>query len=98
MCYPARHLYEENRNTSAEVQGMSFEIPACEPSSIESLEGDRTNHLQTPQELASRGQHRAGKAMCHHYENFFFSTKAWFKGYYSMCRVPIQPFWRRRDP
>lgn len=55
MCHPARHLYEENRNTSAEVQGMSFEIPACETSSIESLEGDRTYHLQTPQELDLAG-------------------------------------------
>ena len=29
--------------------------------------------------------------MCRHYENFLFSTKAWFKEYDSTCRVRYSP-------
>lgn len=77
-----KHISGSSRN--------EFEIPACEPSSIESLEGIGPIPSDSSR-AGSRGQHRTNKAMCRHYENFHFSTKAWFKGIIQCAEFQYNP-------
>nr|DAW59099.1 MAG TPA: hypothetical protein [Caudoviricetes sp.] len=66
------------RKTLKHISGSSrneFEIPARNPALSRVLKVIGPSPSDSSR-AGSRGQHQANKAMCRHYENFPFSTKA----------------------